>query len=51
MHTVKFKLLPTEVYVLPTQVLSPFVTIGPDLKMKKVDYQWLSESLGARSAK
>ena len=32
-------------YVLPAQVVNPFVSLNDDLSMSAADYQWLADSI------
>ena len=40
-----YKMLGKTVYVLPAQVLYPFVSLKDDLSMSAADYQWLTDSI------
>ena len=40
-----YKMLKKFVFVLPAQVVNPFVTLSDDLSMSAADYQWLTDSI------
>ena len=40
-----YKMLNKSVYVLPAEVVYPFVTLSDDLSMSAADYQWLTDSI------
>ena len=40
-----YKLLQKVVYVLPAQVVYPFVSLRDDLSMSASKYQWLTDSI------
>ena len=40
-----YKMLKKIVYVLPAQVVNPFVSLNDDLSMSAADYQWLADSI------
>ena len=40
-----YKLLPDDIYVCPTEVMSPFVKLEADLSLSVSEYQWLSDSI------
>ena len=40
-----YKPLKDSIYVLPAQVLSPFVALDENLPMTAAEYQWLSDSI------
>lgn len=42
---INYKMLKKFVFVLPAQVVYPFVTLGDDLSMSAADYQWLTDSI------
>ena len=42
---VQYELLDGEVYVLPTQVLSPLVNLDSECMLSMEEYQWLSDCI------
>ena len=40
-----YKMLKKIVYVLPAQVVNPFVSLNDDLPMSAADFQWLTDSI------
>ena len=40
-----YNLLSDEIYVYPTEVMSPLVNLGNDLTLSRHEYQWLSDSI------
>ena len=42
---VHYKSLDGEVYVLPTQVLSPLVNLDSECMLSMEEYQWLSDCI------
>ena len=42
---IHYNLLSDEIYVYPTEIMSPLVNLGDDLTLSIHEYQWLSDCI------